>query len=133
MKLKKNLFVIEGAAKIGVVFFQVKDYEIIKNKVFLGAPVQYLSIFKSSAFVIGAAVNLARAKIVQKFPFASLMSDKKNNDNSRRVSFQFPAGNHMFKVNNRNNRTRCELRLKLTTKTQRRRQWRRSGVSIVNF
>ena len=44
MKLKKNLFVIEGAAKIGVVFFQVKDYEIIKDKVFLGAPVQYLSI-----------------------------------------------------------------------------------------
>ena len=44
MKLKKNLFEIEGAAKIGVVFFQVKDYEIIKDKVFLGAPVQYLSI-----------------------------------------------------------------------------------------
>ena len=44
MKLNKNLFEIEGAAKIGVVFFQVKDYEIIKDKVFLGAPVQYLSI-----------------------------------------------------------------------------------------
>ena len=44
MKLKKKIFDIEGAAKIGVVFFQVKDYEIIKDKVFLGAPVQYLSI-----------------------------------------------------------------------------------------
>ena len=43
MKLKKNLFVIEGAAKIGVVFFQVKDYEIIKDKVFLGAPASPVS------------------------------------------------------------------------------------------
>ena len=42
-----------------------------------------------------------------------------------------PAGNYMFKVNNRNTRTRCEIFSKLTIKT--RRQWRRSGVFIVNF
>ena len=35
-----------------------------------------------------------------------------------------PAGNYMFKVNNRNSRTRCEISLKLTTC---------SSVSIVDF
>ena len=44
-----------------------------------------------------------------------------------------PAGNYMFKVNNRNTRTRCEICSKLTTKTPERRQWRHSGVFIVNF
>ena len=44
-----------------------------------------------------------------------------------------PAGNYMFKVNNRNTRTRCEICSKLTIKTPERRQWRRSGVFIVNF
>ena len=39
----------------------------------------------------------------------------------------------MFKVNNRNTRTRCEICLKLTIKTPERRQLRRSGVLIVNF
>ena len=45
----------------------------------------------------------------------------------------FPAGNYMFKVNNRNTRTKCEICSKLTIKTPERRQWRRSGVFIVNF
>ena len=44
-----------------------------------------------------------------------------------------PTGNYMFKVNNRNPRTRCEICSKLTIKTPERRQWRRSGVVIVNF
>ena len=48
-----------------------------------------------------------------------------------------PAGNYMFKLNNRNARTRCEIHSKLTIKTpercQWRCQWRRSGVFIVNF
>ena len=39
----------------------------------------------------------------------------------------------MFKVNNRNTKTRCEICSKLTTKTPERRQWRRSGVFIVNL
>ena len=33
-----------------------------------------------------------------------------------------PAGNYMFKVNNRNTRTRCEICSKLTIKTPKRRQ-----------
>ena len=39
----------------------------------------------------------------------------------------------MFKVINRNTRTRCEICSKLTVKTQERHQWRRSGVFIVKF
>ena len=29
----------------------------------------------------------------------------------KRYKFAFPAGNYMFKVNNRNTRTRCEIHL----------------------
>ena len=39
----------------------------------------------------------------------------------------------MFKVNNRNTRTRCEICSKLTIKTPERPQWRRSGAFIVSF
>ena len=35
--------------------------------------------------------------------------------------FLYPAGNCMFKVNNRNTRTRCEICSKLTIKTPERR------------
>ena len=37
----------------------------------------------------------------------------------------------MFKVNNKNTRTRCEICSKLTTKTPKLRHWRRSDVFIV--
>ena len=38
-----------------------------------------------------------------------------------------PTGNYMFKVNNRNTRTRCEICSKLTIAR------RHSGIFIVNF
>ena len=44
-----------------------------------------------------------------------------------------PASNYMFKVNNRNTRTRSEICSNLTIKTPKRRQWHCSGVFIVNF
>ena len=44
-----------------------------------------------------------------------------------------PVGIFMFKVNNRNTRTRCEICSKLTIETPERRQWCRSGVFIVNL
>ena len=44
-----------------------------------------------------------------------------------------PAGNYMFKVNNRNTRTRYEICLKLIVKTPEWRHWRRGGVFIGNF
>ena len=45
----------------------------------------------------------------------------------------YPAAIYLLKVNNRNTRTRCEICSKLTIKTPERRNWRRSGVFIVNF
>ena len=39
----------------------------------------------------------------------------------------------MFRVNNRNTRTMCEICSKLIIKAPERRYWRRSGVFIVNF
>ena len=39
----------------------------------------------------------------------------------------------MFKVNNKNTRTRYEICSKLTIKIPERRHWRRSGIFIVNF
>ena len=44
-----------------------------------------------------------------------------------------PAGIYLFKVDNRNTRTRCEVCSKLTIKTPERPHWRPSGVFIVNF
>ena len=44
-----------------------------------------------------------------------------------------PAGNYLFKANNRITKTRCEICSKLTIKILERRHWRRSGVFIVNF
>ena len=46
---------------------------------------------------------------------------------------RLPAGIYMFKVNNRNTRTRCEICSKLTITTLEQLHWRRSGVFIVNF
>ena len=40
---------------------------------------------------------------------------------------------YLLKVNNRNSKTRCEIRSKLTIKAPKRRHWRRSGVFVVNF
>ena len=44
----------------------------------------------------------------------------------------FPANIYLFKVNNWNNRKRCEI-LKLTIKTPEQRYWSCSGVFIVNW
>ena len=46
---------------------------------------------------------------------------------------KFPVGIYLLKVNNKNTRTRCEICTKLTIKAPERRQWRRSGVFIINF
>ena len=47
--------------------------------------------------------------------------------------FNIPAKIYLFKINNKNTRKRCEIYLKLKIKTPERRQWRRSGVFIVNY
>ena len=45
----------------------------------------------------------------------------------------FPAAIYLLKVNIRNTRTRCEICSNLKIKAPELRQWRRSGVFIVNF
>ena len=49
------------------------------------------------------------------------------------IQYIYPVGIYMFKVNNRNTRSKCEICSKLTMKTPERGHWRRSGVFIVNF
>ena len=49
------------------------------------------------------------------------------------ITFNFPVGIYLLKVNNRNTTTRCEICSKLTIKTPERRHWRCSGFFIVNF
>ena len=49
------------------------------------------------------------------------------------ISISIPAGNCMFKVNDRNTRTRCEICPKLTINIPERRHWCCSGVFVVNF
>ena len=53
---------------------------------------------------------------------------------NRKIKSKFnPAGNYMFRVNNRNTRTRCQICSKLTIKTPERRHCRHSGVFIFHF
>ena len=44
-----------------------------------------------------------------------------------------PAGNYMFKVKNRNTRTRCEICSKLTMKIPERRQWLKPKILLSYF
>ena len=62
-----------------------------------------------------------------------ILFQKENKFIQIRNSNGVPVGIYLLKVNNRNTRIRCEICSKLTIKTPERRQWRRSGVFIVNF
>ena len=81
----------------------------------LSGPVVYLGfmfliiLFISSIFAVGMSNPIAGESYV--------VFDAYN----ATVIFIFPAGNYMFKVNNRNTRTRCEICSKLTIKTPERR------------
>ena len=54
-------------------------------------------------------------------------------NNSIFTCVKSPACIYLLKVNNRNSRTRCVISSKLTIKTPERRQWRLSGIFIVEF
>ena len=53
--------------------------------------------------------------------FTSIIENARDKSNIHRLETLYlrdnPAGNYMFKVNNRNTRTRCEICSKLTIKT----------------
>ena len=61
------------------------------------------------------------------------MTEKTTLLSLQNISLNTPAGIYLLKVNNRNSRTRCEICSKLTIKIPERRQWRRSGIFLVNF
>ena len=70
--------------------------------------------------------DLKRLKII----LNGLKPSKTTQNNEPKI---FPGGNYVFKVNDRNTRTRSKIYLKLTIKTPERCDWRHSGVFIVNF
>ena len=49
------------------------------------------------------------------------------------IANNFPANIYLFKVNNRNNRKRCDICSTLIIKAPERRYWLCSGVFIVSF
>ena len=67
------------------------------------------------------------------FWYYNMKKSKTSNHKKCMWNGKYPAGIYLFKVNNRNTRTRCGMCSKLTIKTSERRHWRRSGVFIVNF
>ena len=69
--------------------------------------------------------------IVECISISSIILNLKKSLYSFNPNSSCPAGNYIFKVNNRNTRTRCEICSKLTIKIPER--WRRSGTFIVNF
>ena len=77
-----------------------------------------------SNFAVFIFLNLAKAVQNQPLLETDKSSIKVNNN---------PANIYMLKVNNGNSRKRYEICSKLAIKTPGRRQWRRSGVLIVNF
>ena len=50
------------------------------------------------------------------FLFKRVCRDKNSSPDEKKTSKHFPAGNYLFRVNNRNIRTRCKLCSKLTIK-----------------
>ena len=87
---------------------------------------------KRFTFLKAKAALKAKSSFVICFWKMFLKSQTKTFKISLRLNIN-PAGNYMFKVNNRNTGSRCKICLKLTIKTPERHQWRRSGVFIVNF
>ena len=63
--------------------------------------------------------------------YKPLIANNRNTQTSKGLNL--PAGIYLLKGDNRNPRTRCEIRLKLTTETLERRRWHHSVVFIVNF
>ena len=86
---------------------------------------------KNDRFCCSSAVlsKVKLQKVFQKFHCCS--SPCSNSFLGRENSI--PIDNYMFKVNNRNTRTSCEMCLKFIIKPPARHHWRRSGVFIMNF
>ena len=94
---------------------------------------EYSNFRQIHRFLIGifppvtGRINFVQSIFLETFCFITLV-------NARPKFIEYlPSRQSLFKVNNKNTRTWCELCSKLTMKTPERRQWRCSGVFIVNF
>ena len=92
----------------------------------------------NSAWKASSISNAQRWK--SSFPVTPFISWDRPNGGIRRYGFRFesrfsesPSDIYLLKVNNRNNRTRCEIYSKLTIKIPEQSHWRRSGVFIVKI
>ena len=72
--------------------------------------------------------------MLKNIPPAQLVVDRLTiSDINYQLAFALPSRPFLFRVSNRNTRTMREICSKLTIKMLEQRQWRRSGVFIVNI
>ena len=109
--------------------------ESVKRVSTLPSMVSYRSARKLSSYLVRAKLYpLQRKRGSYKCGnLRCLVSNNIEETDTFTSTVTSPAGIYLFKVNNRNTRTRCEICSKLTINTPERRHWRRSGVFIVNF
>ena len=109
--------------------------ESVKRVLTLPSMVSYRSARKLSSYLVRAKLYpLQRKRGSYKCGnLRCLVSNNIEETDTFTSTVTSPSGIYLFKVNNRNTRTRCEICSKLTINTPERRHWRRSGVFIVNF
>ena len=110
-RFPKNTY---GRLLLVILFSTYRQLSVIKNPKKFGYWIKNKGHFRLSVFKINSKMKLVK---------------KCTADHT----IGFPAGSYLFKVNNWNTRRTCEICLKLAIKTAEWRQWRCSGVFIVNF
>ena len=117
---------------IFLVFFEYCDFNINILKIHSKIKVATLQRRQWSCFLF-IIINIEQGET----SVLSLLMDLNIfftcSDNSVPSDSIYSAGIYLFKVNNRNSRTRCEICSKLNMFKYVRHHWRRSGVFIVNF
>ena len=102
-------------------------FHCTKNKVFSWEFPSLVNTNNSSVSCVFVNIYL-RKFLMKNFVFCAVQGCsylKVRSSFSVPIARNIPAGNYMFKVNNRNTRARCEI--------CSQRQWRQSGVFIVKF
>ena len=115
---------IINTAKKKMTIYKNNDWSFHQNSI----KIPHFYCKKRSRFIFW---HLTLKKSLKRFYTKYIPDDHKHN--SLITTVAYPVDNYMFKANNKNPRTRCEIRSKLTIKTAEQRQWHGSGVFIVNF
>ena len=96
-------------SEIDALNFRLLFVMIVLGKVYM--PQHFIGLqFQSQRLLLDPLCNVIRRVLVFEYYYKSKFNNSYN-----------PAGNYMFKVNNRNTRTRCKICSKLTIKTPERR------------